>query len=239
MGLALIRAGKIVGDPGPQPIRRASLNGRQLYSLAAGWPELSWAENVVGLYQALGRDKILVHEAFYDGVEANQGFDAFKPASLIFEYLPLGPFASLAIALDCQGPFFTLEGDELAGPLAIMTALDDLHSGRCEQALVGSYLRTPEVSWLMLLAHRPEAGLCWKAIFTHGQVAPSHEQLQALETALGMPIRLAPDRDYSADPHGCDALSAALTAAQAGDATAVWSCTADGRGLLLGLGRTP
>lgn len=236
MSVRLLRAATCEGDPGPQPLRYASTNGRQLFHVASGWPELQARDRVVGVYQAMGNEKLQNYEAITDMVEPHHSFDVFKPASMIFEYLVIGPFAHIAVALGCEGPFVSLEGDEIAGALAVTAALHDLQRGRCEMALVGAYQREPARSWLMLLSADPTAPLRWQRRYTYGHDRPPAEDVTALETALGGPVRLLADRDGEADPHGLAAFSEALQAAQVGERVAVWSCTPDGRGVLVGFG---
>lgn len=237
MGLGLLRHAHTQEDPGPQPLKYASLTGRQLYAMGAAWPELSEPGGITGLYHALGREKIAINERVNDGIVAHMGFDAFKPAALIFEHTPYGPFAHLALGLGCLGPFWTLEGDELSGALAFVTALGDLARGRCDRALVGAYRIEPAEATLCLLGREASGDLVWKALYTHGLEVPGPGELTELAIALGQPVRLEDPRDLATDPHGLKSLIAALGRAQEGEATAVWSCSADGRGLLMGFGR--
>lgn len=237
MGLGLLRHGHAQGDPGPQPLKYASLTGRQLYALGAAWPELAEPGRVTGLYQAVGREKIAINERVNDIIEAHMGFDAFKPASLIFEHTHYGPFAHLALGLGCLGPFWTLEGDELSGALAFVTALGDLRAGRCDRALIGAYRIDPAEATLCLLGKDTPGDLIWRTLYTHGLEMPGPRELEQLTADLGMPIRLQDSRDLASDPHGLKALIEALAQVKEGEAMAVWSCSEDGRGLLLGIGR--
>lgn len=236
MGLGLRRHAHVAGDPGPQPLKHAGLTGRQLYAMGAAWPELVEPGQVTGIYHALGREKIAVNERVFDLVEASLGFDECKPAALIFEHAPYGPFAHLAIGLECLGPFWVLEGDELSGSLALVTALGDLQAGRCDQALIGAYRIDPAEATLCLVGPETAGGLSWRALYTYGRERPAPEDLATLSADLGAPVRLQDPRDPATDPHGLRALIRALEQARAGEASAVWSCSPDGRGLLLGFG---
>ena len=234
MGIRLLAAGVRSDDPGPGTLRYASVNGRQLWAMATGWPALADRTPVTGVYQAMGLEKRQVFAADVALVEAHGGFDALKPASMIFEHMPLGPFAQLAVAAEAVGPFYTLEGDAIAGGMALLTALEDLATGQAQRALVGGYRLTAPRAWLALLAADPGRATRWKAVFTHGRKAPDAGDLAALQAALGQAPALVPG-DPVADPLGLAAHFAMLEAAEAGGAHAVWSCAADGRGLLLGV----
>ena len=231
MGVRLVRHAALDQDPGRQPrVRYASVNGRQFYVMAADWPEVAEGSRITGIYQAIGREKLQTMAQGQAVLEESGGsFDVFRPASLIFEYLPLGPMVTVAIAFGCGGPFVALEGDELAGPTAVAAALDDLAAGRCDQALVGGYVFQAPRSRLLLLSPTEAPGLRW--VTRYGS---SPEGLLAeAEQVLGVALTLAaPDET---DPHGLSAMVSALEAAQAGRPTAVWRCTDDGRGMLVGL----
>lgn len=231
MGVRLVRHAALDTDPGRQPrARYASVNGRQFYVMGAEWPELADESRITGIYQALGREKLQTMAQGQDVLEESEGsFDAFRPASLIFEYLPLGPLVQVAIAFGCGGPFVALEADELAGPTAVVAALDDMAAGRCDQALVGAYLFKPARSLLALLERSEGPGLRWVARY-----GASMEALRAeVEGVLGMRLVVAPDD--GSDPHGLTPMLQALEAAQRGQPTAVWRVTDDGRGMLVGV----
>lgn len=234
MGVRLLHGAVRSDDPGPGTLRYASVNGRQLWAMASAWPEIVEGGPVTGIYQALGLEKRQVFQADMALVERHDGFDGFKPASMIFENMPLGPFAQLAVAAGAVGPFYGLEGDSLAGGMAVLTALGDLALGRCERALVGAYRLTAPRAWLMLLAADTGRETRHKAVFTHGRKAPDAADLGILAAALGEAPALVPG-DPVADPLGLAAHQAMLEAAEAGGAHAVWSVAADGRGLLLGV----
>lgn len=240
MGVKLLHAGVRSDDPGPGTLRYASVNGRQLWAMASGWAALTerTPEHVVGVYQALGLEKRQVFAAGVALVEAAGSFDALKPASMIFEHMPLGPFAQLAVATGAVGPFYTLEGDAMAGGMALLTALEDLQAGACDHALVGGYRLTAPRAWLLLLGRAPGRRTRWKAVFTHGRKAPDAADLAAIAQALGEAPALVPG-DPVADPLGLAAHQAMLEACEAGGAHAVWSSAADGRGLLLGIRHEP
>ncbi len=231
--MRLVHSTCMRGDPGPQgALRYASVNGRQLFALAGAWPELaSW--RITGSYHAVGRERIAITEAAFD-IVTTRGFDALRPASMIFEHMSLGPPAQLAIALGCKGPFYSFEGDVLAGAMALQQALEDLEEGRCEQALVMSYDFAAPAAWLMLLA--PGGSLAWQVRHTFGVERPDGAMLAALAEAVGGPVALLPEPDPRQDPHGLEALGAALEAASAGQPVAVWLQVPDGRGILAGFG---
>lgn len=238
MGVRLLQAGVRSDDPGPGTLRYASVNGRQLWALASGWPALADRAPLTGVYQALGLEKRQVFQADVALIERHDGFDGFKPAAMIFEHLPVGPFAQLAIAAEAEGPFYALEGDAIAGGMAVLTALADLAGGACARALVGGYRLTAPRAWLMLLARDDGRRTRHKAIFTHGRRQPAVADLDALAAALGAEPTLVPG-DPVADPLGLAAHQAMLEACEAGGAHAVWSSAADGRGLLLGVRHEP
>lgn len=229
MGVRLLRHEALSEVPARQPATRyASANGRQFHAIAAAWPELQDTTRLTGIYQALGREKLQSMAQAQDVLEETGGsFDEFRPASLIFEYLPLGPLVHVAIAFGCGGPFVALEADELSGPTAVVAALGDLAAGRCDQAMVGAYFFKPASARLLLLGPA-EGGLRWVARY-----GTSADALRAeAEQALGVSLELAEDPD---DPHGLALMARALEAAQEGRPTAVWRVADDGRGLLVGL----
>lgn len=238
MGVKLVHGGVRSDDPGPGTLRYASVNGRQLWALASGWPALADRAPVTGVYQALGLEKRQVFQADMALIEQHDGFDAFKPAAMIFEHLPIGPFAQLAVAAEAVGPFYALEGDAIAGGMALLTALADLAAGHCDRALVGGYRLTAPRAWLLLLARADDRRTRYKAVFTHGRKAPDAADRACVAAALGAQPTLVPG-DPVADPLGLAAHQAMLEAAEAGGAHAVWSSAADGRGLLLGVRHEP
>jgi hypothetical protein len=161
-------------------------------------------------------------------------FDVLRPAGIIFEHSPLGPLVQLAVTAEAVGPFHTLEGDGLAGGMALLTALEDLADGLCERALVGGYCWAPPCAWLMGLVAAPERETRWHAAFLHGRAKPDEEALATLATALGS--RPTVHRGaHEADPLGLEAHAAMLEAAERGGAHAVWTREPDGRAMLLGV----
>ena len=332
-----------------------SAQGYRLTLLAGAWPELAAGGGVVGVYQALGREKMAYADPAFEIIEA-RGFDALRPAAMIFRYSPYGAAGSMAVALGCRGPFFTLEGDQLAFCLCLQQALTDLGRGRCERALVCSAVgqqahavllarishqpptaardsfaasrpspssllqrtastpqsasgprsanllrshtprdgvgeqcrlacishqpptaardsfassrpspcgllqrtaSTPQSasgprSTNLLRSHAPRDGvgeICrpgqraaggpdaigWRARFVHGHLAPPPELLAGLAPRTVQGELSLHTADPQADPHGACAATQALERCRAGTPGAVWSCTPDGRGLLLAL----
>jgi hypothetical protein len=207
--------------------------GRQLYTLAQDWPELRETSQVIGIYHALGREKEEVHQATIHQVRA-QGFDSLRASAIVFEHLPYGPFAQLAITHGCTGPFWTLQANELAASLALWTAWHDLQQRRCDMALVGAYHRQPPVAWLLLMSQNHTNALEPALIYTYGQTKPTVENLRELKQRLGGDYELLNSSQDNEDANGFQALYLALTLAQSGTACATWSCTPDGRGTLLG-----
>jgi hypothetical protein len=233
MGIGLLQAGSLATDPGPQPLKKACLNARQLVALTATWPELEMGR-LTGIYQAAGQEKGLVTQELDQLFTTHGGLHLLSPVAMIGEYLPYGPFARLAMARQCLGPFATHCGDELSAAQALTAALADLAAGRCEQAFVGGYRRQPGAVWLMLLGHQEAPPLRWQARYTFGSQEPQPADLGALAADLGRSVTLLPPA-ASDDILGLDRLAMALRRAQAGEAVAVWQVTADGRGLLVGL----
>ena len=128
------RAERRPEDGEPPPLKRASPAGRALVALARRFAPHPKA---TGVYQAVGREKLELTGRFAERV-LTKGFAGMKATSPVLEYSPYGPFVSLALELDCRGPFWTLEADALAGGAALQAAVTDLSLGRCERALVGS-----------------------------------------------------------------------------------------------------
>ena len=232
--MRLLAHGVRSDDPGPVGLRYARVNGRQLWALARDWEALADRAPITGIYQAIGIEKRQVYAHDMAVIEAYDGFDGVKPASLIFEYIAIGPFTQLGIELAALGPFYSLEGDALAGTMALLTALEDLAGGACERALLGGYRLTAPRAWLALLAADAGRETRWKAIFTHSRRQPAEADIQALAQALGAEPTLVP-ADPVADPLGLAAAYALLEACEAGGAHYLWSVGADGRGLLLGV----
>lgn len=230
MGVRLLHRARREGAP-VDPGKQVGQTGRMLDELLSFWPELEGRE--VGIYQALGREKLQVQERLYD-VLTTTGFDALRASAMIFDHTPYGPFAQLAIARHFTGPFVTLEGDELAGPMAFLSACTDLEAGRCELALVGTYLLEPIQGVLVLLGSDPARGLTCRARFGPAGSAP--DLLTELASSFRAPLTLAPAPELERDPHGLCHLARTIEAAAAGSPTASWWETADGRGMLLAFG---
>jgi hypothetical protein len=233
MGISLLQAGSLTTDPGPQPLKNGCLNARQLVALTSAWPELSEGR-LTGIYQAAGREKGLVTSELHDLFTVNGGLHVLSPLAMIGEFLPYGPFARLAMARQCLGPFAALSGDELSAAQALTMALADLAAGRCEQALVGGYRRLPGAAWLMLLGQAGGAGLRWRVRYTSGRQEPTAADMTAVSDGLGRALTLLPPAPADG-LLGWEGLAGALRRAMAGEAVAVWQVTADGRGLLVGL----
>jgi hypothetical protein len=231
-GVKLVAAGVRADEPEVPGLRYASVNGRQLITMMRGFEALADREPVTACYQALGLEK---RQAFADVmalIERYDGFDGFKPASVIFEHSPIGPFVQLAVEAGALGPFASLEGDALAGGIALVSALEDLTAGLADRALVGGFRFTAPRAWLTLLAAEPTRTTRWKAIYTHGRPAPSEADLALVEAALGAPATRVPS-DTVADPLGLVAHAALMQACEGGGAHYVFSYAADGRGLLV------
>jgi hypothetical protein len=215
-------------------LKFASPNGRQLYTLAADWPELARRDRLVGVYHALGQERRAQMHAALDELDRG-GFDGIRPSAGVFEHQPHGPFTSLAVALGCEGPFQVLEGDGLCGGLAVLSALTDLQRGRCELALVGGWL-PQDHAWLMLLeAVKLPVGHAvrrWTAAWDGDPAA----EIRVAQALRGMPTFLVPAAD---DPHGLEALGEALEGATDGSPHAVSLRSSDGRRLLLGFAGGP
>lgn len=232
VGVKLVVAGVRSDEPEVPGLRYASVNGRQLISMIRSWEPMNDREPVTACYQALGLEK---RQAFADVmaiIERYDGFDGFKPASVIFEHSPIGPFVQLAVEAGALGPFASLEGDALAGGIALVSALEDLTAGLADRALVGGFRFTVPRAWLALLAVEPGRTTRWKAIYTHGRPAPDASDLAIVEAALGAPATRVPV-DPVADPLGLAAHAALMEACEAGGAHFVFSHAADGRGLLV------
>jgi hypothetical protein len=131
-------------------VRGAGRAGRQLVTLARRMGLGPVAGT--GVYQAVGREKIALSAATQAQIRG-RGFDSFRPAAIVFEHFVHGPFISLAIALECDGPFQVLESHGLAGLTALYTAAYDLDTGRCARALVGAV--DPPSACLLALAPGP------------------------------------------------------------------------------------
>jgi hypothetical protein len=233
MGAHLVRWDTCEGDPGRLPIRYASVNGRQFFSIASSWPELQDKTRLTGVYQALGREKMQTMAQGQQVLEDNDGsFDAFRPTALIYEYLPLGPLVQMAITFGCGGPFLSLEGDALAGPMAVVAALDDLEAGRCDQAIVGEYDHDAPTCRLLLLERVEGPALRRVVRYGAASAEPPAALVAEVEAALGASVALV---ERGEEPHGLVAMTAALEQAQAGTPSAVWRYTDDGRGMLVGL----
>lgn len=115
-------------------LKGASPAARALFALASRFgphPPLT------GIYQALGREKLALTHHFEQYVTGD-GFTGMRATDPLLKYTGYGSCVSLAIALGCRGPFWTLEADQLAGGAALQQALTDLDAGRCERALVCS-----------------------------------------------------------------------------------------------------
>jgi hypothetical protein len=237
MGIGLLQAGMLDTDPGPQPLRKACLNASQLVALTSAWPEMQMGR-LTGIYQAAGQEKGIVTQELHRLFLENEGVHTLSALAMIGEYLPYGPFARLAMAQQCLGPFATHSGDELSAAQALTAALTDLAAGRCEQAIVGGYRRTPAAVWLMLLGHRDGASLRWKTRYTSGRSEADAEDVRAVATALQRDVILLPPAAPE-DVLGLERLAQALQRAQSGEAVAVWQVTADRRGLLVGLAGGP
>jgi hypothetical protein len=225
VSLALLRFAR--WDPGERrellPLRGAGESGRRLFTLAREWPELSAGSRCIGLYQAVGDERRLQQQALHDAVDEGS-FDSLVPAEAIFQHLVYGPFTSLAIALDCRGPFRVFEAEGVGGGLAVQSAMDDLQRGRCDLALVGAY-RLHDRSWLMLLG--PEHGEGCLRRWAAGFGAPAEERVRARLTKFVEP--LAP---FESDLHAGATLAAAMRAAMLGGASAVAMACGDERMVL-------
>lgn len=232
MGVRFVVAEVRSDAPKVEGLRYASVNGHQLVATVRGWPAMADRTPVTGVYQALGLEKRQVYTHDMAVIDEYSGWDGFKPASIVFEHVPIGPFAQLAIEAGAQGPFTSLEGDALAGGMALVAALEDLTAGHAERALVGGYRYTAPRAWLALLAADPGRTTRWKAIYTFGRPAPSDDDLAAVAAALGAPAERIPG-DPVADPLGLAAHAALMEACEGGSAHYVFSHAADGRGLLV------
>ena len=238
-GVELLRVASWPDDrPPDQEIKHSpyiSEAGHHFQLLASTFPELQEdARETTGIYQALGQEKMEFARPMFETV-LNRGFDALRPAALIFRYSPYGAAGSLAVAFHCQGPFFTLEGDQLAGATATLQALTDLSRGRCGTALVCSSVG--QRAHVFLLGRRPEGGLRFRARWTTGDPgAPPRGDLAELEAAMGSNLACFA-ADPQEDPHGMQAAQLALEHARGGTPAVTWSVTADGRGMLLALAR--
>lgn len=239
--IRLARSAAMESDPGPHPaLRYASANGRQFFVMASGWPELAGGERLTGIYHAAGRCEKEQIKAMGRDLVVEQGFDVLKPAAMIFEHVPLGPLAQLAIALGCQGPFWSIEADELAGPTAVLQALEDLADGRCDQAIVAGYDFDPPAARAMLLVRDDAASatLSWQARFTYVPFGPGTADVPppgdvvAVGEALGVPVAVLAG---GTDHHGLALAGEAFERAANGEIVAVWRRAPDGRGLLLGV----
>lgn len=238
MGVKLLRHGRAPGGPG-EPGSMVGVTGRMLHELAGPWPELLAADpRELGLYQALGREKLAVEERLYDQLTTG-GFDSLRASAMIFDHTPYGPFAQLAIALGATGPCFTLEADELAGPMAFLQAAGDLEDGRCRHALIGTYTLSP-LQGTMVFLEGTEGGLRHRVRHTYGPELPEAGWLLELGEELGRgPALLLPPHDPVNDPHGLLQLADAMERAASGTPRAVWRVTPDGRGMLLAFGGRP
>ena len=201
-GFSLRAHAATADDPGPQAaIRHGALPARQLYALSAGWPELEADGEDVGLYQAVGAEKLGRFTELFGKLDAEGGYDAQKPAAILLQYLAYGPFCHLAIARGLRGPFQPLEATQGAGIAALLAAIDDLAAGRCRHALVGGLEQDPPWARLIWLSDAP--GL--RLIRARDKVAVERE-------AGGLVRWLAP----SPDPHGLVAVCELLDLAAAG-----------------------
>ena len=238
-GVELLRVASWPDDrPPDQEIKHSpyiSEAGHHFQLLASTFPELQEdARETTGIYQALGQEKMEFARPMFETV-LNRGFDALRPAALIFRYSPYGAAGSLAVAFHCQGPFFTLEGDQLAGATATLQALTDLARRRCGLALVCSSVGAR--TQILLLGRRSEGGLRYCARWTTGAPGtPPGAELAELESAMGSELTCFA-ADPQQDPHGMQAALLALEHAQAGTPSVSWSVTPDGRGMLLALAR--
>ncbi|MBM3270604.1 MAG: hypothetical protein FJZ01_23465 [Candidatus Sericytochromatia bacterium] len=186
--IRLARKGAIVGDPGPQAaLRYASKNGRQVFAIGASWPELADPAAITGIYHAAAQRERAQIKAMGRDLVVTRGFDALKPAAMVFEHVPLGPLAQFAIALGCKGPFWSIEADDLAGPTALLQALEDLADGRCDQAMVAAYEFDPPAARACLLVRDDAAPpLVWSARFIAGRRDPGRADLEAVAESLGL-----------------------------------------------------
>ncbi len=230
-----VRACVVEGDPGPQPLRYASINGRQFFAMVSAWPELGLVDRMTGIYHAAGREKVQV-KGIAREIVVQQGFDVLRPASMVFEYVAFGPLAQLAITLGCKGPFWSIEADELAGAAAAVQALEDLEDGRCDQAIVAGYTLAPPAARAILLEAGDVPTFSWAVRYTFGRTEPDDADLAALTEAIGGPFTFVSGSDGAADPVGLGKVAAAIESACGGKAAATWCCGPDGRGMLLGFG---
>ena len=175
---------------------------------------------------ALGREKMDYILPVFE-TALTRGFDAVRPAALIFRHSPYGAAGSLAVAQNCQGPFYTIEGDELAANLTTIQALSELKRETCDQALICSCV--DQRAWLTQIKRGDD--LIWAKQFTHGTNDPP---ITKLETQLKTKLTVITSTQ---DPHGMGAVQQAMTNASKGTPTAVWSITPDKRGLLLAFAR--
>jgi hypothetical protein len=235
MGLNVIRMGRCANEP-DEPSRIIGPVGKQLHHLAQDWPELQGTGAIVGVYHALGREKLDVHQVTVEQI-VSKGFDSLRVSAMVFEHMTYGPFAQLAITYGCTGPFWTLEANELAAPLALWTAWHDLQKKRCDLAIIGAYRRKTPTAWMLLVSQDDTSTLEPALIHTNGHTHPTTEHLHELKQRLGGDCALLTPTAKDHDTNGFDALYQSLTQAQAGQATAIWRSTPDGRGTLLGFRR--
>jgi len=146
-------------DPEPPALKRASPAGRALVALAKRLGPHPGA--TTGIYQALGREKLLLTGRFAERV-TTKGFAGMKATAPVLEYSGYGPGVSLALELGCRGPFWTLEADELAGGAALQQACTDLKLGRCARALVCS-CGVDATATLLVLDEAPPLTITWSA----------------------------------------------------------------------------
>jgi hypothetical protein len=160
--------------------------------------------------------------AAHDHIRAH-GFDAVKPAAIVFEHFVHGPFISLAIALECQGPFQTLEAEGFAGLTATYSAASDLSRGRCERALVGA-VGPPANAGLLVLGAGPPAV---RVVARWGR---RERLVDAVERSLGLTVALT-ELDAGAPLHGLTQIAAMLADVPVGRASGLVSAAADGRAM--------
>jgi hypothetical protein len=193
-------------DGEPPLLKRQSRGARALIALAQRFGP---HPTLTGLYQALGREKLELTSQFAAEVQKN-GFAQMKATDPVLRYSGYGPFVSLALALGCRGPFWTVEADGLAGGAALQQAVTDLRLGRCERALVGSCDGGGN-AWLLVLDATEAAN--WSL---------------SLDWREGEGARPAAD-----DLHGLRALGEALERAQRAEPSTVRLSTPEGRCLLV------
>ncbi len=176
------------GEPPAQP--RMSVLGRALVELAAPI-RAKWGDDaLVGVYQAVGPAKVAMSDELFE-LMARDGFDALAPWRHLMEFSPMGPALSLTIAMNCRGPFFTLEADVFSGALALAQAATDLDAGRCTHAFVAGAVHHGG-AWLIALERR-SPGLQVRALYGANAPEERRQRVQAAGRAAA--------RWLSAEPH--------------------------------------